>query len=159
MVRTHRRYRYDRRAWRAQWYLGPWKRLGWAAPLIAGLAWWGGGSLVAAALAVALAGIAAWRGWREWRQERAGWQHIGRLSLRFEPGRLVLAEGDDDTGSLALDRVVSIDVVMARGRVQRLLVDDEDGTRQVFAALDDMQGFLREFRSQTPTARLRRMKP
>lgn len=112
---------------------------------------------VADGLLLLACGIGLWRGWQELRRERDGWASVGRLRLRFEGGALFLHEGAVLRESRALESVVAIDAIVSRRRVERILVDDRDGARTVFAGLQDMGAFLADLRVQAPSARYRLM--
>lgn len=155
-----RRFRFVRRAARAQWYIGPvlWSALAVAAVLMVFLLG-AQRSLVAWLACAALLALLGWRWWQERRAEAAFWSDRRRLEIWFADGQLMAwASEGDAPAPVALAPVRAIDALVAKGRVLRLLVDRDDGTRRLYAGLDDMDAFAEAFRAQAPQARFRRVR-
>jgi hypothetical protein len=142
MIRTPRVHRYERKAWRRQWYLGPGARLACLAPLAGLVAWDRGDNRLLTGCLLLVCVIATWRAWREWRRERHDRARIWRLTLRFDDGTLYLHDGAGIRELSDLHAVVAVDAIGSRRRIERILVDARDGSRTLFAGLRDMDAFL-----------------
>lgn len=160
MSASFRRFRFERKASRAQWYVGPWIHGSLAAsvPLLV-LLLGAQRSVVAWIACGAVLALAAWR-WRQQRiHEAAFWEQKRRLAIWFEDGRLrASSDGVPLSGSEPLDDVTAVDVLIEKGRPTRLLVDRADGRRTIYAGFDDMEAFAREFRLAAPRAKFRRVR-
>jgi len=159
MSGSFRRFRFDRKAVRAPWYVEPWLYGSFAVSLPVLVVMLGAQrSGVAWAACAALLGLIAWRWWRQRAYEAAFWARKRALQVWFEDGRLqAAADGVPQPPSEPLHEVAAVDVVFERGRPARLLVARPDGSRAVYAGFDDMEAFAREFRLAAPGATFRRV--
>ncbi|MBN8728877.1 MAG: hypothetical protein J0H15_14430 [Xanthomonadales bacterium] len=152
-----RRFRFVRKAARAQWYLGSVMHLSMV--LLALIYGFLASAPVAWIMSTLVIAFWAWHWWKQQRQEAAFWESRRNLVIWLEEGRLWVHEpGLAAPNSEALDWVDSIDAVVERGRVVRLLVDDRSGNRRVYAGFHDMDAFATAFRRQAPRARFRRVR-
>lgn len=92
------------------------------------------------------------------RFERARWDNKRRYEVWFEPGVMHVAVPLVPAELVPLDSIVSIEAVMERSRVARLLVDDCSGERSIYSGFEDMEAFARDFRVAAPHARFRTMR-
>lgn len=160
MSTSFRRFRFVRKAARAQWYVGPWIYFGLALSIPGILMLLGlQGSVVAWAVGLALMALLAWRMWQQRVHEAAFWAEKRKLAVWFEHGRLYVGSHDAPLPqSESLQDVTAVDVLVERGQAVRLLVDAKDGSRTIYAGFDDMEAFASEFRLAAPKARFRRVR-
>ncbi len=95
------------------------------------------------------------------RHEAAFWESRRRALIWLEDGRLYVSpEGalKPESDAESLSDVRNVDALEERGKVVRLLVDKEDGTRVMYAGFDDMEAFASEFGLNAPQARFRRVR-
>ena len=157
---THRKFRFIRKAARAQWYIGPWL-YGSLALSVPALVFLLGiqRSLVAWSVCAAIIVLLTWRWWQQRRFESVFWEEKRKLLVWFEDGRLFAStDGVPLSDSESLSEICGIDALDERGSVVRLLVDKKDGTRTIYAGFDDMEAFAREFRSNASQAKFRRVR-
>lgn len=157
MAIAARRFRFVRKAARAQWYLG----IRYYAPML--LLAIGYGLLAQTRMAWILSALCTslfiWQFWKERQREARFWNSRRDLVVWLDDGRLWASRpGLEHPEFEELDEVHAVDAVVERGEVVRLLVDDRDGKRTIYAGFDDMEAFAAAFRSNTPKARFRRVR-
>lgn len=154
-----KRFRFDRRAARAQWYLSPWLT-GAIALSVVGLVFMMGaqGSMVAWIVCAGLVALLAYRAWQMHKYEADFWEQKRALVVWIDGGSLHAESNGARLESESLSEVKAVDALEARGRIVRLLVDKLDGGRTIYAGLDDMEAFAAAFRLNTPRARYRRVR-
>lgn len=159
-----RKYRFVRKAARAQWYLGPWG-YGFSAVSLVAVVFLAGmqSSFIAWSICAGVVVVLFWRWWQMHRCELEFWKIRSRQVVWLDGGRLhVSVDGafvsELEAESLSLSDVRNVDALEERGKIVRLLVDKDDGTRAVYAGFDDMEAFASEFRLNTPQAKFRRVR-
>lgn len=156
---SHRRHRFSREELR-RGELGFGVRLG-AAVAGVGVLWWAFDT-PRGPVFWSLAGVylmyTLWQAARLHRFERARWDNKRRYEVWFGPGVMHVAVPLVPAESVPLDSIVSIEAVMERSRVARLLADDRSGERSIYSGFEDMAAFARDFRDSAPQARFRTMR-
>jgi hypothetical protein len=157
---TRRKFRFVRKAARAQWYIEPWLYGSLALSLPAliflldvqrSVVAWSAGGVVTALL--------AWRWEQQYRYEAAFWEQKSKYLVWFEDGRLCVSANDVPLPeSEPLSDISAIDALEEKGSVIRLLVDKKNGTKTIYAGFDDMEAFAREFRLNASQAKFRRVR-
>jgi hypothetical protein len=156
---TARRFRFERRAARAQWYLSPWLT-GTIALGLVGLVFMMGveRSIVAWLVCAGLVALLAYRAWQMVRYVARFWEQKRALVVWIDGGSLHAESNGARLESQSLSDVRTVDALEVGGRLVRLLVDTADGERTIYAGLDDMEAFATAFRLNTPGARYRRVR-
>lgn len=154
-----RRFRFIRHAARAQWYLSPWLT-GTIALSVVGLVFMMGaqGSVVAWIVCAGLVALLAYRAWQMHKYEAAFWEQKRALVVWIDGGSLHAESNEVRLESESLSDVKVVDALEEWGRIVRLLVDKSDGSRTIYAGLDDMEAFATAFRLNVPRAKYRRVR-
>ena len=160
MSSTRRKFRFVRKAARAQWYIGPWLYGSFDLSVAAWVFLLGTQRrLVAWSVCAAIIMLLPWRRWQQRRFESVFWEEKRKLLVWFEDGRLFAAtDGVPLSDSESLSEICGIDALEESASVVRLLVDKKDGTKTIYAGFDDMDAFAREFRSNASQAKFRRVR-
>lgn len=158
VARSGRIYRLVRKAARAQWYVPFWLYLAWAPAAIAVVFWLGlEKKPLAWVCAIAAAGYFLYLARRVRNAEVTFWNARKDLAVWFEGGRLIVRSASA-TDSIDLSAYLSVDAVIERGRVVRLLADRSNDERDIYAGYDDMESFATEFCANARNARFRRVR-
>ena len=90
------------------------------------------------------------------RMESDFWKQKSKLEVWFEDGQLFASsDGKVLTAPESLVNVVTIDAQEEKGRIMRLHVDKNDGTKDIYSGFDDMDAFSAEFKINAPGAKFR----